>query len=362
MTDTAGANDGISIAAGDIFRAADEGIVSHSDAERLVNWARQQSTNITPSKLNAQASSIETEKGLNLATVAYYFGAMLMISACAWFLGDKWNVLGSRGVLIVALIYLVVALFTGLLVRAKGFPVGGGLLVTVAVCLVPLITYSIESLTGFWPAGSPGDYKNYYPLIHGSWIVMELATIAAAALALRYVRFGFLTAPMAFSLWFMSMDLAALIRGESYLDNNGRQEVSIAVGLLSIVVGYSLDRLLHSREAPKSEDFAFWCYLFGLMAFWGGMTFLDSGSELKRFIYLLINIGLIAIAIKLRRATFLIFGALGVHIYLGHLAYEIFRDSFLFPFALALLGLSLILVTVFAQRLLLRRASAEPAS
>ena len=46
----------------------------------------------------------------------------------------------------------------------------------------------------------------------------------------------------------------------------------------------------------------------------------------------------------------ILFGVLGVHIYLGHLAYEVFKDSILFPFALALLGLSVILVTVFAQR------------
>ena len=38
---------------------------------------------------------------------------------------------------------------------------------------------------------------------------------------------------------------------------------------------------------------------------------------------------------------------LGVHVYLGHLAYEVSKDSFFFPFALALLGLSLILLTVW---------------
>ena len=34
-------------------------------------------------------------------------------------------------------------------------------------------------------------------------------------------------------------------------------------------------------------------------------------------------------------------------VYLGHLAYEVFKDSFFFPFALALFGLSLILLTVW---------------
>jgi hypothetical protein len=44
-----------------------------------------------------------------------------------------------------------------------------------------------------------------------------------------------------------------------------------------------------------------------------------------------------------------------VHIYLVHLAYEVFKESVLFPFALAVLGLSVILFTVFAQRLMRRR-------
>ena len=86
------------------------------------------------------------------------------------------------------------------------------------------------------------------------------------------------------------------------------------------------------------------------LAFWGGLTMMDNDSEFWRAVYALINVGLIALAVKTRRAVFLVFGVLGVHVYLGHLAYEVFKDSFLFPFALALLGLSLILVTVLAQR------------
>ena len=84
---------------------------------------------------------------------------------------------------------------------------------------------------------------------------------------------------------------------------------------------------------------------------------MDTGSELMRGLYALLNVGLILLAIKLRRSTFLIFGALGVHLYLGHLAYRVFQDSFFFPFALALLGLSLILLTVWMQRRVLTRAS-----
>jgi hypothetical protein len=186
---------------------------------------------------------------------------------------------------------------------------------------------------------------------------MELATIAAAALALRFVRFGFLTAPIAFSFWFLSMDLAALITRNASLSWETRQWISVIVGLFTLLVGYGLERYMHKPGEPRSEDFAFWCYLFGMLAFWGGLTSMNSGSEIMQALYALLNVGLIWLAVKLRRSTFLVFGALGVHLYLGHLAYQVFEDSFFFPFVLALLGLSLILLTVWMQRRVLARST-----
>ncbi len=333
------------VSAVDIRRAASQGVIRQEDAERLLEWAsRGSATSPAPR---------ERRKGLNIVSVAYYFGALLMISACAWFLGDKWESLGDRGILITCLVYAAVALGIGVWLRAQGFMVAGGLLVTVAVSLTPLITYTIEHMLGFWPVGDPGKYGNYYPFIHGSWVIMELATIVAAALALRFVRFGFLVAPLAFSFWFFSMDVAALLARVDNLSWDDRKWVSVVVGLLTMGIGYGLDRTLR-RGPSASEDFPFWCYLFGLMAFWGGLTAMDSGSQVSQFIYLLINVGLIGIALPLRRTTFLVFGALGSWTYVGHLAYTVFKNSIFFPFAIALFGLGMILSTVWAQRRWLR--------
>jgi hypothetical protein len=339
------------LTASDLRRAALESVLSAEDVERLIAWGVRQSTTPQPT-----AQAVEKAKGLNLATIAYYFGAMLMISACAWFLGDKWNDLGSRGILATALVYFGVAAATGAYMRRRGFLVAGGLLVTVAVSLVPLITYSIEDLAGVWPGTNPGPYK-YNPWVHGSWIVMELSTIAAAAVALRFVRFSFLTAPMAFSLWFFSMDVAAWALSSESLDWNTRCWTSVIVGLVTMAVGYGLDRTLGKTTAGPGQDFAFWCYFFGLLAFWGGMTSMDSHSELGRAVYAAINLGLIGVSPLLRRSTFLVFGALGVNVYIGHLAYDLFKDSFFFPFVLALVGLLSILLTVWFQRRLLSPAA-----
>lgn len=345
----------IFLSTADINRATAEGVISQTDADGLIRWAYDQRFKRTvPSPTPAPAAP-EQRKGFNVVTVLYYFGAMLMISACAWFLGDKWDALGASGIFITAIVYIMIAAGIGAWLVRRDYLVAGGLLITVAVSLVPLLVYSIERMTGFWPGENPGAYQDFYPLIHGSWIVMELATIAAAALALKFVKFSFLTAPMAFCFWFLSMDLAALILRQNSLQSDPAKWISVMVGALIILVGFGLDRLMRQRNASRGEDFAFWCYLFGLMAFWGGLTAMDSGSELRRLVYLFINIGLVALAIKLKRTVFMVFGVFGIYAYLGHLAWEVFKDSVFFPFVLALLGLSLILGTVWGQHYLRKR-------
>ena len=344
----------LSLTSSDIYVAAEQGVLLQDDAERLVRWGYEQRFNRS-GYAEPKAPVVERRKGLNLVTVAYYFGALMMISACAWFLGDKWKSLGSPGILATVILYMMIAGGTGWWIRNQGYIVGGGLLITVAVSLVPLLTYSIEDILGVWPGDYPGTYEQYYSWINGSWVVIELATIVAAAIALRYVRFGFLTAPLAFSLWFLSMDLAGLIFKTAALSWDTREWISVAIGLCTLLLGYAFQENLHKPGAPRSEDFAFWCYLFGMLAFWGGLTAMNSNSELRRVWYAVLNVALMWLAVKLRRAMFLVFGALGVYLYLGHLAYQVFENSFFFPFVLALLGLSMILLTVWFQRKVLTR-------
>jgi len=64
----------------DIQRAVREGIISAGDAERLVEWGYAQRFNrmLVPESLTPAP---EQRRGLNAVMVAYYFGAMLMISA-----------------------------------------------------------------------------------------------------------------------------------------------------------------------------------------------------------------------------------------------------------------------------------------
>ena len=305
----------------DVFRAVSEGVISEGQAEDL--WRILQ-------RRDADCPRFD------LPHVAYYFGALVVISAMTWFMTLGWERFGGGGILAISLSYALGFMVAGgLLWRDKGLKIPGGLLVTAAVCMTPLAVYGLERMTGLWLQGVPGEYEDFYGYIKGGWFPMEVATVGAGLFALRFFRFPFLTAPVAFALWFMSMDLTPLIYGRPYHEAQGYQVVSLVFGLLVLGGSYLVDR-------RTDGDYAFWGYLFGIFAFWGGLTLLEGGSELDWLFYGLINAGLILLSVLLQRRVFVVFGAAGVFGYVGHLAWEIFEDSLLFPFVLSAVGLAII--------------------
>ncbi len=277
--------------------------------------------------------------GLN---VAYYFGALVVISAMGWLMTLGFQALGPWAVFFIALLYALVFVRAGARLWRE-LPVPGGLLYSMAVCMTPLAIWGLERGTGFWPANDPGNYRDFFPYIRSSWIWMEAGTVLAALFALRKVKFSFLVAPAAVALWFMSMDFAAYLSGHSSWDFSLARNVSLVFGLVMLFVAYLADK-------RTEVDLSFWLYLFGMTAFWGALSSMDSGSELRRLLYCLLNLFFIVVSVALRRRVFLVFGALGVNAYLVSLAWRVFQNSVFFPFALTALGLSVIWVAVKYQR------------
>src|SRR5436190_3917892 len=270
----------------------------------------------------------------DLANVAYYLGALIVIGAMGWFMNKAWEGLGGLGLFAVALSYAVCFVLVGrILWRKPALRVPAGLLITMAVSMVPLATYGLERWTGFWPADDPGSFTRFHPYINGSWLIMESATVASGIIALRFCRFPFVTAPIAYALWYMSMDLAELISGGHQLSWQEKEIISTVFGAVMLVGAYMIDL------RGKSEDYVFWGYLFGLMAFWGGLSAMDSNSELGKLVYCLVNMVLIFLSLALRRRIFIVFGALGLFGYLSYLAYRVFENSLLFPVVLSLIGI-----------------------
>ncbi|MFK5732865.1 DUF2157 domain-containing protein [Pseudomonas urmiensis] len=286
----------------DLAKAEHAGILQPGQAQALLSFLQQQP---------------QSRGSFQLAHVAFYFGALLIMGAMGWLLTEAWMRVGDWALLMIAVLYITLLTLFAVGLQRRDQPIAGGVLGAVAVSIVPLAVFAIERLLGWWPLDdAQTDYHQYYTYVQGGWLLMEAATVVAGLLMLRLIPFPFIVMPIALALWF-----------------------GLALLLVFLVI-----------DGRTRRDYAFWGYLAGLAAFWGGLTLMDSGSELGKALYCLINLGLMAVALLLRRPVFMVFGAMGVAAYLGYLSYEVFAESLLFPLVLTLIGLGVIGLGVLYQQ------------
>ena len=310
----------------DLRAAAGAGAIGPDELQRLLTYlqGRSPATGAPSAKFDA-------------AHLLWYAGALIVIGAMGLFSTVAFSQMGGRALTACALAYAAAFGFAGNHLWRRDLRVPGGLLIAIAVSMAPLAVYGVQDEFGWWGRfGKPGAVHDFYIWIKGSWLFMEIATTVAGSLALRFYRVPFIVAIISVALWFMSMDLTPWIFHVSHFDWEMRRIVSIWFGLFILTVAWIVDYNSNSR------DFGFWLHLFGLLAFWGGISATEGATELGKAVYCLMNVGLLAIAVIIVRRAYAVFGALGITMYLGHLADVVFKNSLLFPFALSLIGVAVV--------------------
>jgi hypothetical protein len=309
---------------------------------------------ITPGQLEGLLAFLATRQPAPLASgvrfdvvhLLWYMGALVVISAMGLFSTLAFAKMGGPALTATAVVYA--ALFTAAghyLWTVRQLRIPGGLLIAMAVSMIPLAVYGIQDSYGAWSQfGKPGTVRDFYIWIRGSWIFMELATIAGGLVALRFYRFPFIVFIMAVALWFLSMDVVPWITGSPIGNWETSRRVSIGFGLAMIAAAV----VVNMRQ--RSGDFAFWLYLFGVMAFWGGITDGSSVSYADKALYGALNVGFLLVSAFLGRRVFAVFGTIGIALFLGDLASKVFGDSMLFPFALSLIGIGIIAFGLYYHR------------
>ncbi len=311
----------------DLRAAAGAGVIGETDLQQLLAFLAQGA---------AQNRAAPAAK-FDAAHLLWYAGALIVIGAMGLFSTVAFSQMGGRALIACAAAYALAFGFAGDHLWRKGLCVPGGLLIAIAVSMAPLAVYGLQDELGWWSRfGKPGTVHDFYIWIKGSWIFMELATVVAGTIALRFYRVPFIVAIISVALWFMSMDLAPWFIDVLHSDFEMRRRVSVWFGLAILAVAWIVD------YRSRNGDFAFWLHLFGLLAFWGGITASSSATELSKAIYCLLNVALLAIAVIIMRRAYAVFGTFGITLYLGHLADVVFKDSLMFPFALSLIGIAVV--------------------
>ena len=329
----------MSYSSDDIRAAAAGGVIGAGEADRLLTF-------LAARKGSPQSTDVVPVPHFDMAHLLWYAGALIVMGAMGLFSTLAFSSMGGGALTATAVVYAILFTIAGHhLWYVRNLRIPGGLLIAIAVSMAPLAVYGIQEAYGMWGQfGRPGTVHDFYVWIKGSWVFMELAAIVAAVIALRFYPFPFIVMIIAFALWFMSMDLTPWFFGRAEFIFGEKSIVSLWFGLAVLVVAYLVDR----RE--RSGDFAFWLHLFGMIAFWGGLTSTGGGGELGKLVYALINVGLLLMSVLLGRRVYAVFGTLGIAMYLGHLSYEVFKDSLMFPFALSLIGIAIIALGLLYHR------------
>jgi hypothetical protein len=286
--------------------------------------------------LEAEPEAKEKKAGLNLVTVAYYFGGLLAFLSFAIFVGINWEGLTDWAHLGIAIAAMVGIGALGAWLRfRKGYPTAGGLLLFLATAIVPLFIYTTEKLLGVWPAGA-SFYSLRFVILY-----LCLGSLAGTMAMLFFIRFSLLSLIVAALVHLATLDIAQIIAG----GGNYALEVTAATCGGFILLGIALT--LWGRKL-----YAFWFKLYGLVGLYIAFVnlFVESKSILFGLLFLLVYLIIIGFSLRFREIIYLIFGAIGVYTYIIRLVFVTFQGTAYFPLLLGGIGISIIVLAVLYQR------------
>jgi hypothetical protein len=142
----------------DLNDAARAGILTEQQGRALWHWLGQAGAQRHSTPRAAQPASPASGPKFGFVNVLYYFGGMVAISAMGSFMTLGFQSMGVGGLLAISLAYLFACLKVADNFKARGLAVPAGILATLAVVLVPLAVWSVQSLLGLWPPGGQWQF------------------------------------------------------------------------------------------------------------------------------------------------------------------------------------------------------------
>jgi len=230
----------------DVQAAVEQGAILPAAAHSLwASWATPGSplrvkaspdidTHPQPLEATVPPAPVHASPVFSFTNTLYYFGGMLAIGAMTMFMNLGWALFGAWGVFALSVGYMAGALAVAGNLLHKGLRTPAGILATLAVCLVPLAVWALQSGMGLWPEGGPDSYRDYHRFIDWRWLTLELATLAAAVVLLWRYKLPFMVMPVAVTIWYLSMDVAHMLMQKEGFDWEFTRDVSLVFGLATV--------------------------------------------------------------------------------------------------------------------------------
>lgn len=291
--------------------------------------------------------SREAERAFNGIAIAYAVGALVVLFAFGWFMVDRWKVLGDGGVFALSVTYAAIFLLVAQVLKREGFPFARGVATLLAVGMAPLAMWALMRWIGLWsPELDAVCAKTPHPfaLCQGQPMAIEFAAVAAALIAMRQMRFSPLMIPIAVvSVTLPERLLREWAPGAGF-DGAAMGWRWVIVASVLAAAAYLMDR------NRRDEDYGFWMWLSVAVAAWFGCLMLFQFDHSLRWYLGPVSLLAITASVILRRRALLVVGLFGVFGFLAWLAGDVFKVTTAFPIVLAMIGVAIIVLTVWIQK------------
>ena len=299
---------------------------------------------------------------ITLSTVlSYAFGGLTVI-ALGFFGVKNLEKITALQVASAMIAFALVTLFISHRTYERGSMIQSSIFATMAIAATPLAILTLQIHFDYWPGlgnenlRSPrGTLRDFHAFIDSRWLVIELGTLAVAAMIFAAHRTHYILMPITVIFWWMVMDFSmyqqevarkATEAANDYRSYDSYKLIyewnSVYFGLAAIAVGAAIDWMKKTRV-----DMAYWVYIAGVVSFWGGLIMMGESGHWAAFKFFLVNVVLFLIGGVFVRGVFLVAGGFGMVMYIFRLVDKQFRDDPLFALYLAGIGfVGLVLVYV----------------
>lgn len=301
--------------------------------------------------------------GLNVTTLLFYSGGLLILVAYSIFLGFQWETVNSAGrVAIAAASFVFFAVVSQVLLWQKRFRLPGELLQVVAVAVVPLLTFALLDAID-WLPHEPSYYTQVaWRAYESDLIVARMAiagpTVIFAALAFWQSKSPFVLIAALVGVFSFALD-ASLATRPDFDSYEWRTSQGLVIGGLGLVVLASGVLVRGKTE----RDYSFWLYLLGIAGLATGLgtiAFPPDAHWAWGVLWLGGALALLAASVPLQERLFAAAGLLGVFSYLGKLVFDVFETANA-ALAMIVLGILVLGAGLLYQRLT-ERVTARNAS
>ena len=347
---------------------------SQADMERWVA-----SGLITSAQRDAMAADLTARPerpGLDLTTLLYYGGGLLVLLAYSIFLGLQWEEMNSGArIAISAASMAFFAIVAQVLMNSGRFRLPGELLQVVAAAIVPLFVFALLDAAGWWPdepgyrqIGGAQTWENYQSDLIWARMALGAGTLLAAGVAFWLSRSPFVL--IAAIVAFISLTLDATLQVQQpgpYYDEWGwNYDWGVGQSLTVAAVGGTVLVAAVLSRGRSGRDYAVWLYVVGLAALavgLGSQALDEDGAEaIWGTLWMVVALAILGLSLVLQERLFAAAGLAAMFAYFGRLVFEVFESA---NAALALVVLGMIVLSVgmlyqrYNERLFSRPAAVD---